>query len=137
MLTTRDMQYFDVATALAKVSPHNKAQLGAVIVKDRVVLSATTNVHKSHPMQMRYNVFRKMQGDNHQHHLHAEMHAIIRTQNKKELRGATIYVSRVCQDREYGMARPCKACERALIDYGIKRIYYTTERGYGCEEITR
>jgi deoxycytidylate deaminase len=135
MFNSRDMDYFEAARALAKVSPHHKAQLGAVIVKDRDLVSAATNVHKSHPMQMRYNVYRNMQGDNHHHHLHAEMHAIIRTQNKKQLRGASIYVSRVCMDRDRGMARPCKACMRAIKDHGIKKIYYTTEDGYGCEVI--
>lgn len=135
MLTKRDIQYFDVATTIARVSNHRKARLGAVIVSGRDVIAAAPNVNKSHPMQMRYNSFRNMEGDNHNHHLHAEMATIIRVPDKRKLDGASIYVSRVCKDREYGMARPCPACMQAIIDHGIKRIFYSTEYGFAQEVI--
>ena len=136
MLSKRDMQYFAVATALAKVSTHHKAKLGAAIVSDREVISTATNVAKSHPIQRKYNYFRNMEGDNHQHFLHAEINAIIRVQDKRRLKGASIYVGRVCKDRVFAMARPCPACMKAIVDFGIKNIFYTTELGYAQEVIS-
>lgn len=135
MFSKRDIQYFDVATALAKVSTHHKAKLGAVIVQDREVVSTATNVAKSHPMQMKYNKLRNMEGDNHRHFIHAELNAIIKTTDKRKLKGASIYVSRICKSKEFGMARPCAACLQAIIDHGINHIFYTTDLGYAQEEL--
>lgn len=131
MFTKRDMQYFDVAVALAKTSPHFKNKLGAIIVLKNEVLSSATNLSKSHPMQKQYNFHRKI--DIIHDHLHAEIHSIVKSPDKRKLRGATIYVSRVRNDQKLGMARPCPACFNALKDFGIKEIFYTTDTGFAQE----
>ena len=133
MLTKRDHQYFAVATALAKTSNHFKAKLGAIIVHKNEIISTAVNAAKSHPIQKLYNIHRNIQITH--NHIHAEIHSIIKTTNKQKLKGATIYVSRVKNDQAMGMARPCPACFRAIQDYGIKNIFYTTNNGYAQETI--
>jgi len=135
VFTKRDIKYFNFATDIAQDSEHYKCRLGAVIVQNGEIVSSAINIQKSHPMQKKYNVHRQMKGCNHHHHLHAEMHAILKTQNKDKLKGSTIYVSRIKDDGSIGMARPCPACLNAIIDFGIKNIFYTTNIGYAQEMI--
>jgi deoxycytidylate deaminase len=55
--------------------------------------------------------------------LHAEVSAIIRCKNLKKAH--KIFVSRVMQNGEYGLAKPCPVCERAIKLAGIKIVEYT------------
>ena len=56
---------------------------------------------------------------------HAEMDAVLKIRNKTDLKGTKIYVARIKASGGVGMARPCEICERILVNYGIKRAYYT------------
>lgn len=54
--------------------------------------------------------------------LHAEMDALKRCGNPK---GAVIYVARIGRSNDVALAKPCNACQKALIAAGIKRVYFT------------
>jgi deoxycytidylate deaminase len=60
--------------------------------------------------------------------VHAEV-AAIRAASDRDLRGSTIYVSRVAKDGHTALARPCKNCMIAITEAGIKEIIYTNNLG--------
>ncbi len=88
-------------------------------------------------MQKRYNEYRKLGKPIH-HHLHAEMDAILRIIHQLDgIKNAKVFVYRETKDGKMAMARPCPACMAALVDHGVREIYYSTECGYAYEYITK
>lgn len=136
-ISKRDYKFFEVAAAAAATSHHKKAQIGAVIVSNKHILSVGVNQHtKTHPMQKQYNVHRYgIKNDTLSHCTHAEIDAISKAKNTKMLKQSRIYVSRVKKDGSLGMCRPCPACLQALGNSGISEIFYTTDLGYAHEVI--
>lgn len=130
-MNTRTRKYFDLAQEVSKLSDYPRIKIGAIITKGGDVLSVGFNRRKSHPIQKKYNVHRGC-GDESKDYIHAEMAAIIKVHHK-DLRGATIYVSRKNANGDRAMCRPCNACMKAILDAGIKKICYTSE--YGFEKI--
>lgn len=64
--------------------------------------------------------------------IHAELHAILRTAQRKELLGATIYVANVsAKSGNRANGKPCETCQAVLFDVGIREVYYTLAKGYG------
>lgn len=59
--------------------------------------------------------------------LHAEITALLRA--RCSVVGGTIYVYREDRTGQIGLARPCPSCTAALVEAGIKKVYYTTEDG--------
>lgn len=131
MFTKRDFQFFEIAKNIARLSTFPKVKIGSVVVKDGNIISTGVNSTKTHPMQSFYNKFRGFESKN---RIHAEMSAIAKIKNKKELIGASIYVNRICGNRENGLCKPCPACMKALMEHKIKSIFYTTDTGF-AEEI--
>lgn len=101
--------------------PRLTANVGAVIARGGRILSIGQNKPKM-------NVY-TMQNAHHEFcvSIHAEIDAILRIRRKVDLRGATIYVVRLKKNGETGVATPCKMCSRAIVDHGIKRIFYTVD----------
>jgi deoxycytidylate deaminase len=69
-------------------------------------------------------------------YLHAETNAIRNSLNHMppgDLQQATLYINRQKHpphDNKAwvdGLAKPCAGCERAIIEFGLKRVVYTTE----------
>ena len=54
--------------------------------------------------------------------VHAEQDALSRCGNPK---GAILYVARIGRSGNVGLAKPCLACQRKLVNAGIRRTYYT------------
>jgi deoxycytidylate deaminase len=136
MLTMKahQLKLFNIAKALALTSEHEKAHIGAVIVCGKDVVSVGVNGNKSHPLQKQYNKYR-FDDDRASHLLHAELDAIIRARPYIKNGNASIYIYRVLRNGEIGMSKPCAGCERALNDYRIHNIFYTTEQGYAHYEV--
>jgi len=91
-----------------------------------------TNSTRSHPFAKKY------QKNQHAIHLHAETHCLVKTfqagYDIKDLRDSTMYIARAILDPytheyRYGMCRPCVGCERALIDFEVGHVFFTTEKG--------
>src|SRR5688572_307277 len=52
--------------------------------------------------------------------------------SRKLDRGAVVYVCRSLATGQYGMARPCSNCEKALRFRGVNKVYYSiSDREYG------
>jgi len=85
------------------------------------VLSIGKNSYvKSHPYQAK---LAKAVGEVHKIFLHAEIDAILKCNNIKKAHRISIF--RVNRFNEYGLAKPCKICERALSKTPIKVIEHT------------
>ncbi len=101
-------------------------QHGAVISKGRRVLGMGCNLLKTHPVL----------GGGPVRAVHAEAAAIRDAVRKGvNLNGKDIYVTRInCENR---LSRPCPDCERLLRKYGIRRVFYTNEKGTIVVEVYR
>lgn len=127
-ISKRARKYFDVALSVSKLSDYPRIKIGAVIAKGGDVISVGFNRKKSHPFQKKYNVHRGC-GDESKDYIHAEMSAIVKARHQ-DLQGATIYVSRNTVHGDTAMCKPCGACMKAIVDSGIKKIFYTSEDGF-------
>lgn len=135
VLSERDRRLFDVAVSVARTSTHYQASVGAVIVDGKDIVAVGVNGRKSHPLQAKYNQIR-FNDNTADHLLHGELDACIKSgAHKKSLgRYAAIYVARVTS-QGLGMARPCSGCIKALKDFGIHEVYYTTGDGFAYERL--
>jgi cytidine deaminase len=81
---------------------------------------------KTDPFQAKYSA------KNECIYLHAEIHAIknaLKNIDVQELRKAKLVVLRK-KGVAYGLAKPCEGCMRAIAEFGIKSVTYTTDYGY-------
>lgn len=119
ILSRRDESFLCLASKVAEMS-NERNRHGAVIVRGGSVLSLGFNVNKNSPNQltrMNSKNVRKECG------IHAEAAAIRRSPGSKR---ATIYISRIGKAGQTLLSRPCKDCERLILQAGIKKIIYTT-----------
>lgn len=92
-------------------------------------------------MQKHYNIFRSKGDrqyniDRQPNCVHAEMACLIVTRHLNiDYAKCSIFVYREDKSGSTRLSRCCGACEQALIERGIKNLYYTTERGYNYERI--
>lgn len=93
--------------------------LACALDKKGKVLSIRSNDYQcSHPVQKH---FAELVGRPDAIYLHAEISALIAA--KKEV--YKMIVVRVDADGSPVLAKPCKICERAMKEYGVKVIEYT------------
>lgn len=127
---------FNVAQSVSELSEFPRIQIGAVIARKHMILAVGTNQEKSHPLQKKYNRNRfEKEQDTCQHHLHAEMDALLKVKNNTDLFKATIYVFRRNGNGNLAMSRPCAACMTKIKEVGIRKIHYTTDAGYAFEQL--
>lgn len=118
-----DEYFLEIAHVVAKRSTCIRRQIGAVIVKDRRILttgyngapSGLAHCHESGCMRDELNI---PSGTRHEvcRALHSEMNAIIQAaQHGVSTKGATLYCTN----------QPCSVCSRMLINAGITRVVYT------------
>jgi pyrimidine deaminase RibD-like protein len=58
--------------------------------------------------------------------MHAEVSAIMKAR-KIDIRGAEMYVCRALRARPCGNSKPCEDCENTCREFGISKVYYTTD----------
>ena len=133
MISKRAYKFLNLASAASILSDVKRYQLGAVITKGTDVLAVGFNQEKSHPLQKKYN--RERGVDSEWSFLHAEISALSKVKNKHLLRGAIMYTSRKFKCGNNANARPCAGCMKAIHDYGIRQIIYTTDYGVASEII--
>ena len=106
-----DIAYLKMAKEWAKLSYCKRKQVGALIVKDKMIISDGYN---GTPTGFE-NVCEDEQNDTKWYVLHAEANAILKvassTQSCKE---ATLYIT----------MSPCKECSKLIHQSGIKRLVY-------------
>ncbi len=109
-----DPRYIEMAAIWAKNSYCKRRQVGALIVKDRMIISDGYN---GTPSGFE-NVCEDENGVTKPYVLHAEANAISKVaKSGNSSAGATLYVT----------ASPCLECSKLIIQSGIRRVVYRDE----------
>ncbi len=109
-----DESYLEMAQIWAKNSYCKRRQVGALLVKDRMIISDGYN---GTPSGFE-NVCEDELGVTKPYVLHAEANAISKVaKSGNSSEGATLYVT----------ASPCMECAKLIIQAGIKRVVYLDE----------
>lgn len=103
--------------------------LCALIVKGGSVISVGYNKMNTNAFVEHYADITRGRGRDFCLSTHAEQDAVLKARSKVDLRGCKIFVARRKKiDGGPGMARPCPICENVLLNYGIRKAYYTINR---------
>lgn len=109
-----DQSYLRMAAVWAQNSYCKRRQVGALLVKDRMIISDGYN---GTPSGFE-NVCEDENGVTKPYVLHAEANAITKVaQSGNSSKGATLYVT----------ASPCVECAKLIIQAGISRVVYRDE----------
>lgn len=139
MLCRSDYRYFEKAHQVARLSDFPKTHVGCVAVYRDNIIGIGCNTNKTHPNQEYYNRYRNFESFNRHYYpakLHAELNCIHQIRHMDiNFSKVSLYIYRIRNDRPCGLARPCPSCMHAILDLGIKNIYYTTNDGYAHEEL--
>jgi dCMP deaminase len=125
---TWDEYFMNIARAVATRATCDRKHVGAVIVRDKVILSTGYN-GSIRGMPHCDEVGHMMEDGHCVRTIHAEANAIIQAaQSGTSIEGATIYVT----------ASPCWACFKMIANAGIKRVvfgeFYRDERIFAVAE---
>ncbi|MFT4673652.1 MAG: dCMP deaminase [Patiriisocius sp.] len=111
--TIYDIAYLRMAREWSKLSYCKRKQVGALIVKDKMIISDGYN---GTPTGFE-NICEETQGDTKWYVLHAEANAILKVaRSTQSCQGATLYIT----------MSPCKECSKLIHQSGIKRVVYHT-----------
>jgi len=106
-----DLAYLKMANEWAKLSHCERKQVGALIVKDKMIISDGYN---GAPTGFD-NCCEDEVGNTKWHVLHAEANAILKVASSTQSsRGATLYLT----------LSPCRECSKLILQAGIKRLVY-------------
>lgn len=106
-----DKAYLRMAQEWAKLSYCDRKKVGAIIVKDNMIISDGYNGTPSGYK----NCCENEKGDTEWYVLHAEANAILKVaKSTQSAQGATLYIT----------LSPCKECSKLIIQSGIKRVIY-------------
>ncbi len=114
-----DKRYLEMASTWSKNSYCERRKVGALIVKDRMIISDGYN---GTPQGFE-NVCEDKTGKTKNYVLHAEANAITKVaKSNNSSQGATLYVT----------SSPCLECAKLIIQSGIKRVVFSEK--YRIEE---
>jgi dCMP deaminase len=103
-----------MASTWSTLSCCNRKKVGALLVKDGVIISDGFN---GTPKGFDNNC-EDSQGNTHWYVLHAEANAILKVaKSTQSVNGSTLYVT----------LSPCKECSKLIIQSGIKQVVYAEE----------
>ena len=109
-----DIAYLRMAREWAKLSYCQRKQVGALIVKDRMIISDGYN---GTPSGFE-NICEDENGLTKWYVLHAEANAILKVAaSTHNCKGATLYIT----------LSPCRECSKLIHQAGIKRLVYITK----------
>ena len=109
-----DLAYLGLANNWAKLSYCKRKQVGAIIVKDSIIISDGFN---GTPAGFD-NCCENDLGETHWYVLHAEANAILKVaKSTNNCAGATLYLTH----------SPCKDCSKLILQSGIIRLVYQEE----------
>lgn len=136
MICNADFKYFNKARQAAMVSDFTKTHIGCVAIYQGNIIGIGCNCNKTHPMQQKYNKYRKK--SNGLPKLHAEINCINSIKHLDiNFSKVKLYIYCIRKDQPFGLAHPCPSCMAAINDLGIRDIYYTTNDGYIHERLKR
>lgn len=114
-----DQRYLEMAEIWARNSYCKRRQVGAILVKDRMIISDGYN---GTPSGFE-NVCEDENGATKPYVLHAEANAITKVaKSANNCDGSTLYIT----------AAPCIECSKLIIQAGIRRVVYSED--YRSEE---
>ncbi len=106
-----DKAYLRLANSWASLSHCNRKKVGAIIVKDGMIISDGYNGTPSGFD----NCCENNDGETHWYVLHAEANAILKVaKSTNNCKGATLYLT----------LSPCKDCSKLILQAGIKRVVF-------------
>jgi dCMP deaminase len=109
-----DTAYLNMAKEWSKLSHCERKQVGAIIVKDQVIISDGYN---GTPTGFD-NCCEDDNGETNWYVLHAEANALMKlSKSTNSSKGATLYIT----------LSPCRDCAKLIHQAGIKRVVYITE----------
>jgi dCMP deaminase len=109
-----DEAYLKMALEWAKLSHCSRRKVGALIVKDKMIISDGYN---GTPTGFD-NCCEDKNGDTHWFVLHAEANALTKiAKSNHNANGATLYIT----------LSPCKECSKLILQAGIKRVVYINQ----------
>lgn len=109
-----DIAYLRMALEWAKLSHCNRKKVGALIVKNKMIISDGYNGTPSGFD----NSCENKDGETYWYVLHAEANAILKTAGSTHnCNGSTLYLT----------LSPCKDCSKLILQAGIKRLVYITK----------
>lgn len=119
---------------------NNQFKFGAGIVYRNNLIATGVNSYKTHPLMAQW-------GQNELSIcLHAEIDAIknaLKLISVDDLARCDMYVVRVKRPEPnskqwvHGLAKPCKGCMRAIVNFGLSSVYYTTDDHWDCSSVVR
>jgi deoxycytidylate deaminase len=129
----RPKKYFDILQKVAEaLEPVSRQRIAAMLVYKNDVIAVGYNKMKTHPFQRQFAKHEDAI------YLHAEVDCIknaLRNVDLNIIKKSTMYVLRVKRPDDNpkkfvrGLAKPCCGCQRALAQFGIKDVHYTTDAG--------
>jgi deoxycytidylate deaminase len=125
---------YELAKAASLKSDFGRCQTGAVAIYGNKILAVGWNSNKTSSLQAKYNSrTRGFDGYNYKSSVHAEMMVV----NKIKFLDIDFSQVRIFVWRGKSIpmiSKPCGACERALKDLGIRKVFYTGNDSY-IEEV--
>lgn len=126
-------KFFNLAKR-ASIFSDCKIKMGSVIVYKNKVISIGYNTSKSHPLQKEYNKYRSCDDrffdtDKHSNGMHCELMALNNAKKFKDLSKCSIFIYSNKKDGSPRLSKCCKACQKMLLDNGLKNIYYVDNNG--------
>lgn len=102
---------------------------GAVAIYNGSVIAEGWNSEKTSPLQARYNDLRGFDSYKYRASLHAEMMVISKIRYLDiDFSKVQLFVWRGKEQPR--LSKPCEACEKAIREVGIKKVFYTGNDSY-------
>lgn len=130
------MIIFNKAKEISYLSDYKRVHIGCIAVYKNHILAVGYNTNKTHPLQQKYNKYRKMkyEGTEPAASLHAEMSCLMQIKDMDiDFNKVELYVYRENKNGIIAISRPCAACMKMIDKLGIKKIHYTTDGGFADE----
>lgn len=118
--TKRIIRGLRQATRAALLSD-GKQRVGAAVYNGSSCVSTASNtMYKTHPKSVEVYDWP---------YPHAEWNALNGLDKIYNPKNLTIYVARLLQDNSVATARPCRECNRFLLEMNVKAVYYSDNDG--------
>jgi deoxycytidylate deaminase len=124
---------YELAKTASLNSDFYKCHTGAVAIYGNKVIAYGWNSEKLSPLQAKYNTrTRGFDGHKYRSTIHAEMMVVNKIKYLDiDFSQVRIFVWRGQDFPE--LSKPCKACEKAMRDLGIRKVFYTGANSYISE----
>lgn len=109
------------------VTPVANQRVASALVLNGDIVAVGVNQNKSSPLQARYC--------KHPEAIltHAEIDAIHKAVQRRfdtdTISNMSLYIARTLKSGEWGLAKPCTGCTRAIAQFNIRRVFWTDYNG--------